>query len=104
MDEREIMIELLNPRSHISRTRSLWLKFLADAYEAMQVPFTVTSWWRTTEHNAAVGGLPNSRHLTGDAIDVVWQDETDLPILKVDASRMRIRLVREGDNDNFQTL
>lgn len=30
----------------------------------------VTSWMRTVEHNASVGGLPNSKHLWGGAIDV----------------------------------
>jgi uncharacterized protein YcbK (DUF882 family) len=33
------------------------------------VPFVVQSWYRTPEINAAVGGVPDSRHLFGDGVD-----------------------------------
>jgi hypothetical protein len=33
--------------------------------------FTVTSWLRTPEHNARVGGAPHSAHLTGLATDFI---------------------------------
>lgn len=33
--------------------------------------FKVTSWVRTPEHNLAIGGAPQSRHLYGDATDFV---------------------------------
>ncbi len=34
-------------------------------------PITITSGWRTLEHNKAVGGAPNSMHLSGMAVDIV---------------------------------
>lgn len=33
---------------------------------------SVTSWIRTPERNIAIGGTPSSRHLTGMAVDVVY--------------------------------
>jgi len=36
-------------------------------------PFTVTSWYRDPQSNADVGGVSNSRHINGDAIDF-WVD------------------------------
>jgi len=35
--------------------------------------FTITSWYRDPQSNASVGGVSNSRHINGDAIDF-WVD------------------------------
>jgi uncharacterized protein YcbK (DUF882 family) len=38
--------------------------------EAVGAPITVTSGTRCVKHNRAVGGVPNSNHLSGDAADI----------------------------------
>ena len=37
-------------------------------------PITITSGWRCAEHNAAVGGVENSKHLIGRAADIRADD------------------------------
>ncbi len=50
---------------------------------AMQLCFkyrgSVTSWVRSEVHNALVGGSPASKHLTGEAVDIVWDSLTGQP-------------------------
>ena len=44
------------------------------ARELVGRPFIVTSWYRPPHINRAVGGVSNSRHIVGDAIDFVCED------------------------------
>jgi zinc D-Ala-D-Ala carboxypeptidase len=46
------------------------LKMLDDAREFADVPFTITSSWRSKAFNMEVKGKPNSAHLRGTAIDI----------------------------------
>ena len=43
---------------------------LEHARELAGIPFRITSGYRTKEHNAEVGGVPNSSHLKGVAADI----------------------------------
>jgi len=41
------------------------------------VPFRITSSYRTTEHNKKVGGKPNSAHTKGKAVDISVSSGTE---------------------------
>ena len=46
------------------------IDMLDTARELAGVPFKITSSYRTEEHNAKIGGKPNSAHLRGTAVDI----------------------------------
>lgn len=45
-------------------------------------PIIVNSGYRSPEHNAKVGGVPNSQHVKGTAADIRPEDLKDLPELQ----------------------
>ena len=47
---------------------------LDRAREVAQIPFKINSAYRTKEHNAKIGGSPNSSHLKGLAVDISVTD------------------------------
>lgn len=47
---------------------------LDRAREVAQIPFKINSAYRTPEHNAKIGGKPNSSHLKGLAVDISVRD------------------------------
>jgi len=50
------------------------LTMLDNARTVAEVPFVITSGLRTVEHNKEVGGLPDSSHLEGLAVDIQCKD------------------------------
>ena len=44
--------------------------------DIMKAPVSINSGCRCPEHNAAVGGVPNSQHLLGKAADIVMRGYT----------------------------
>jgi len=64
----------------------------------------ITSAWRSPEHNRAVGGVPNSYHLHGRAIDIarrpgVTHRQIDAALRK--AGYNLIESLDEGDHSHF---
>lgn len=43
---------------------------LDEARERAGIPFVINSAYRSPEHNAKIGGKPNSSHLKGLAVDI----------------------------------
>lgn len=74
---------------------------------ACAVAGSVTSWVRTPERNARVGGHPRSLHLVGLAMDVVPNGNSALRPLEPHeraafASGFGLRLIVEGDHDHLE--
>jgi uncharacterized protein YcbK (DUF882 family) len=63
---------------HCGRTRvsGRLITALEDLRALANLPIRVTSGYRCPEHNAAVGGKPDSGHLHGDAADIVVEGHT----------------------------
>ena len=49
---------------------------LYEARERAWIPFVINSAYRTPEHNAKIGGKPNSSHLKGLAVDIRANDSS----------------------------
>ena len=60
---------------------SSFLAKLEEAREIAGIPFKITSGYRTKEHNAEVGGVPNSSHLIGVAADIAVSGGADRYII-----------------------
>jgi uncharacterized protein YcbK (DUF882 family) len=59
---------------------------------------SVTSWIRSPKRNHDVGGLANSLHLTGLAVDVKCDDPATTKILATAARRAGLDAVEEDDH------
>ena len=60
---------------------SQFLTKLEQAREIAGIPFKITSGYRTKDHNAEVGGVPNSSHLIGVAADIAVSSGADRYII-----------------------
>jgi len=49
----------------------VFMEHLVMLREHADFPFVLTSAYRCADHNAKVGGYPSSRHLSGQAVDIL---------------------------------
>ena len=64
------MTKYFNELSNLDKMDKEFLIKLDRAREVAQIPFKINSAYRTPEHNAKIGGKPNSSHLKGLAVDI----------------------------------
>lgn len=82
--------------------------FLENVYIlGLKYGASVTSWFRSDIHNAAVGGVAHSAHRFGLGIDLVFDaprsPERDALFVE-DARRLGIKVIVEGDHLHLQPL
>lgn len=61
-------------------------------------PASVTRWFSTPERNAKVGGLPESLHQIGLAVDLVFTRDVDRVSFTTAATRLGLQCVWEIDH------
>jgi uncharacterized protein YcbK (DUF882 family) len=66
--------------------------------------FSVTSWLRSQERNKAVGGSRDSNHMTALAVDVVLDGGEDTISFKLQANKLGLKVLDEGDHLHLQPL
>lgn len=76
-----------------------FLKLLDRARDLYGKPMTITSGYRTEEHNEKVGGVPTSSHLKGLAADIACDNSADRWDL-ID-SLIKVGINRIGVADTF---
>lgn len=64
------MTKYFKELSDLEKMDKEFLFKLDRAREVAQIPFKINSAYRTPEHNAKIGGKPNSSHLKGLAVDI----------------------------------
>ena len=64
------------------------IRVLDDIREAVGLPMYVTSGIRCKQHNANVGGASSSRHMNGDAADIMCPDKTPSELYTIACAKM----------------
>lgn len=89
------------PGSHVNMDPQ-FLKLLDLCRERAAIPFKITSGYRTAERNKQVGGVENSSHLKGVAVDVAAPDSRTK--YKIIQAALSVGINRIGCGSNFVHL
>jgi uncharacterized protein YcbK (DUF882 family) len=86
-----------------SITAPQWEEF-CETLRRLFGPMSVTSWYRSVAHNATLpGASPHSKHLTGRAIDVLWDKPPPLDAMANVCRAWHFRMLREATHDHIET-
>ena len=64
------MTKYFKELDNLDKMDKTFLLKLDEARERAGIPFVINSAYRSSEHNAKIGGKPNSSHLKGLAVDI----------------------------------
>jgi uncharacterized protein YcbK (DUF882 family) len=76
-----------------------FVRMLDDARHLAGMPFELTSAIRTVEHNEEVGGVPDSAHLSGQAVDILC--ESSRARFLILSALLEVGFTRFGVADSF---
>ncbi len=68
------MTKYFKELDNLDKIDKTFLLKLDEARDYANIPFHINSAFRTPEHNAKIGGKPNSSHLRGLAVDIKATD------------------------------
>ena len=72
-----------------------------QARDIAEVPFYITSGFRTEGHNADVGGVPGSAHTRGYAFDIAISDYDEATVVRIISALVQAGLRRIGRANSF---
>ena len=76
----------------VAELKTHLVDLLDQARGIAEIPFVITSGFRTVAENNAVGGVPDSAHLTGEAADIACSDSQSR--LKVVSALLQVGFTR----------
>lgn len=101
----ERVVSVLQPPASIWVPLAPYIGDFLRRINSVRVPgstFGYTSWWRSAQHNAAVGGNPRSQHLLGLAADTTPNSGANRIALKQAFFNAGLWALDEGDHIHVQ--
>lgn len=90
-----------SPGSGKKKMQDQFLQRLTRARKHANVPFSISSGYRTPKHNKKVGGVRGSAHTKGFAADIRCRKKESAKRFKIIQSLILVGFTRIGVSDNF---